>query len=553
MIIFIYEIAFKYIYIKTLKMKLLRFFLYISFLFLFTGLSAQITESSLKLGEVLNKVSEYYVDTINEKELVDKMITDMLHDLDPHSYYIKKEDVVSVQEELDGGFEGIGVSFNMLNDTLFIINPMAGGPSEKVGILPGDRIIFVNKENIAGVKIKTIEIQKKLKGPKGTRVEVSILRKGEPELIDFVITRDKIPIYSLDASYMINETTGYIKIARFSNTTIPEFKEALKSLSQQGMQDLVLDLSGNAGGYLYAAITLADDFLDGRRLLLYTQGVNNPRRNYYSSDRGNFTEGKIVVLIDELSASASEIVAGALQDWDRAVIVGRRSFGKGLVQARFELKDGSELRLTIAKYYTPSGRLIQKSYENGYDEYSKDLLNRYYNGEYLSADSISFPDSLKYFTMVKKRVVYGGGGIMPDYFVSVDTSENSNYYRSLIRQGIMNQFILRYIDENRKDLEKNYTDFKSFKDNFIVNDDMLNALIAYAKEEGLEYKQEEFETSKDYIKLVFKAYVARDLWDSTEFYQIFNQKNNSLQKAVEILQDKDLYEAKLQSPVSSEK
>jgi carboxyl-terminal processing protease len=534
-------------------MRFLRSFLYILFMFLSSNLASQVTEGTLKLGEVLGKVSKYYVDTINENDIVDKMITDMLHELDPHSYYIKKEDVETVQEELDGGFEGIGVSFNMLNDTLFIINPMSGGPSERVGILPGDRIILVNKENIAGVKMKTTDIQKKLKGPKGTQVGVSILRRGEPKLIDFVITRDKIPIYSLDAAYMINENTGYVKIARFSNTTIPEYNQALKKLNEEGMQDLVLDLTGNAGGYLYAAITLADEFMDGRRLLLYTQGAKNPRRNYYSSDRGGFTDGKIVVLIDELSASASEIVAGALQDWDRAVIVGRRSFGKGLVQARFELRDGSELRLTIAKYYTPSGRLIQKSYEDGFDEYSKDLVNRYNKGEYLSADSISLPDSLKFYTMVKKRVVYGGGGITPDYFIPVDTSEYSDYYRSLIRKGIMNQFILSYIDENRKELEKNYMDFENFNDNFVVNEEMLNALIAFAEEEGLEYKHEEFETSKNYIKHVFKAYVARDLWDSSEFYQIFNQKNNMLQKAIEILISNDMYEAKLKSPGNAEK
>jgi carboxyl-terminal processing protease len=534
------------------KMKLLRTSFYILFLFISSNLSSQVTEGTLKLGEVLDKVSKYYVDTINEKALVDKMITDMLHDLDPHSNYIKKEDVVTVQEELDGGFEGIGVSFNMLNDTLFIINPISGGPSEKVGILPGDRIILVNNENIAGVDMKTIDIQKRLKGPKGTKVQISVSRKGEASLIDFVITRDKIPIYSLDAAYMINENIGYIKIARFSNTTIPEFREALKDLNEEGMQDLVLDLTGNGGGYLYAAITLADEFLNGRRLLLYTQGAKNPRRNYYSSDRGGFTEGKVVVLIDELSASASEIVSGALQDWDRAVIVGRRSFGKGLVQARLELKDGSELRLTIAKYYTPSGRLIQKSYKEGYDEYSKELLKRYNNGEYLSADSISFPDSLKFYTMEKKRVVYGGGGIMPDFFIPVDTSDNSDYYRSLIRKGIMNQFILSYLDGTRKELEKAYTDFDSFNNGFEVSEEMLNALIAYAEDEGLEYKHEDFEKSKDYIKHVFKAYMARDLWNSSEFYQIFNQKNDMLDKAIEIVGSDKMYEGMLQSPGKSE-
>jgi len=517
-----------------------------------SALSAQFSEAGLKFGEVLDKVSKYYVDSVDENKLVEEVITDMLHDLDPHSTYISKEDVNAVQEQLDGGFEGIGITFNILKDTLFVINPISGGPSEKVGILPGDRIVLVDDENIAGVDMKSIDIQKRLKGKKGTKVKVSIKRKGVKGLIDFIIVRDKIPIYSVDAKYMIDSKTGYIKIARFSNTTLTEFREALDELKNEGMQNLVLDLSGNAGGYLFAAIKLADEFFGDRRLILYTQGEKNPRRNYYSSNNGRFTEGNIVVLIDELSASASEIVSGALQDWDRAVIVGRRSFGKGLVQARFPLNDGSELRLTIAKYYTPSGRLIQKPYDEGFEEYSKDLLNRFKGGEYVSADSIVFPDSLKYRTLIKNRIVYGGGGIMPDYFIPLDTADNTDYYRSLVRKGILNQFILSYLDKNRKSLERKYPDFQTYNTGFEVTKELSSSLVSYAEEEGLDYNEEQFGLSEDKINLLLKAYIARDLWDSTEFYQIFNKSNKSLDKAIEILEDKSKYEAKLQPTLISD-
>ncbi|MBE0653383.1 MAG: S41 family peptidase, partial [Bacteroidales bacterium] len=407
-------------------------------------LSAQFTEQSLKFGEVLDKVSRYYVDTVNEEKIVDKVISEMLHDLDPHSAYLSRDEVMASQEQLDGGFDGIGVSFNILKDTIFIINPIAGGPSERVGIRPGDRIIKIEGENVAGIGITSLEVQKKLKGPKNTRVNISVKRNNAPRHLDFTITRDKIPIYSLDAAYMINENTGYIKLARFSSTTIQEFREALKELQKNNLQNLVLDLSGNGGGYLYAAVSLADEFLSARRMIVYTEGAQNPRRDFYSTQSGNFLEGNLVVMIDETSASASEIVAGAVQDWDRAVIVGRRSFGKGLVQGRFELQDGSELRLTVAKYYTPSGRLIQKPYEEGFDEYAKDLTNRYNSGELSSEELINFPDSLKFNTLVRNRVVYGGGGIMPDYFVPIDTTGYSEYYRNLISQGILNQFMLSW-------------------------------------------------------------------------------------------------------------
>ena len=377
----------------------------------------------------------------------------MLHDLDPHSTYLSKEEVAAAQEQLEGGFEGIGVSFNILDDTIFIVNPIAGGPSEKVGIHAGDRIVKINGENVAGTGITNLDVMKKLKGPKGTKVNVSIKRRRVDKLLEFTITRDEIPIYSLDASYMVDDKVGYIKLARFSNTTMDEFNEAMTKLQGKGMKDLILDLSGNGGGYLYVAIDLADQFLAGRRMIVYTEGVHNPRRNYYSTDKGSFESGKLVIMIDETSASASEIVSGAMQDWDRAVLVGRRSFGKGLVQGRFELNDGSEIRLTVARYFTPAGRLIQKSYSEGYEAYSHELLERYNSGELSGEDTKHFPDSLKYHTLIKNRVVYGGGGILPDYLVPIDTTEYSDYYRDLISQGVLNQFILEYVDNNRKAVE----------------------------------------------------------------------------------------------------
>ena len=509
------------------------------------AISAQISDQSLKFGEVLDKVSKYYVDTVNEEKIVDKVIADMLHDLDPHSSYLSREEVNASQEQLDGGFDGIGVSFNILKDTIFIINPIAGGPSEKVGIRPGDRIIKIEGEDVAGVGITNLEVQKRLKGPKNTRVTISIKRKNVPKLLDFTITRDKIPIYSLDAAYMINETTGYIKLARFSSTTIQEFREALKELQKNDLQNLVLDLSGNGGGYLFAAVSLADEFLSARRMIVYTEGAQNPRRDFYSTQQGNFLEGNLVVMIDETSASASEIVAGAVQDWDRAVIVGRRSFGKGLVQGRFELRDGSELRLTVAKYYTPSGRLIQKPYEEGFDEYSRDLTNRFNSGELSDESNISFPDSLKFKTLVKKRVVYGGGGIMPDYYVPIDTTGYSDYYRNLISQGILNQFVLSFVDKNRKNLIASYNNFDAYNKDYAINESILGDLINYAENEGVEYNHDEFEESKALISLLVKAYIARDLWNLKEFYQIYNKVDPIFNKAVEIAENASLYEAKL--------
>lgn len=508
---------------------------------------SQFSEQSLKFGEVFDKISRYYVDTINENKFIEEIIVRTLHDLDPHSSYLNKDEVKAMQEPLDGNFEGIGVSFNILKDTIFIINPIAGGPSEKLGIRAGDRIIKIDGQNVAGIGITSTEVMKRLKGKKGTRVDVSVLRRGVNKLIDFAIIRDQIPIFSVDASYMVNDKTGYIKLSRFSSTSLKEFQSSIAALKKQGLRNLILDLSGNGGGYLNVAVELADQFISDRKMLVYTEGQQNPRREYRSSESGTFQDGMLVVMIDEGSASASEIVAGAVQDWDRAVIVGRKSFGKGLVQQPFLLNDGSMIRLTVAKYYTPTGRLIQKPYQEGFDAYSRELINRYNNGELVSSDSITFPDSLKYKTLQLKRTVYGGGGIMPDYFVPIDTSYYSNYYRDLISRGIFNQFILKYEDRNRNQLTSKYKTFSAFEREFKTDEEIIKQLISYAESEGLKFDPENFAKSRDMLHLLIKSYLARDLWTTSEFYRIYNQKDPVFLKALEIMNDPQLYNKKLQT------
>jgi carboxyl-terminal processing protease len=512
-----------------------------------TSIQAQFSEPSLKFGEVFDKISNYYVDTINESKYIEKVIIQTLHDLDPHSSYLSKEDVNAMQEPLDGNFEGIGVSFNILDDTIFIINTISGGPSEKVGILAGDRIIKIDGINEAGVGIKNIDVQKKLKGKKGTKVTVSIKRRNVPELLDFAITRDEIPIYSIDASYMVDQKTGYIKLSRFSMTSVSEFYDAFSKLKALGLQNLILDLSGNGGGYLRIAVELADQFIAGENLLVYTEGVKNPRHNYYSTNWGEFEKGKLIVMIDESSASASEIVAGAVQDLDRAVIVGRRSFGKGLVQQPFGLMDGSMIRLTVAKYYTPTGRLIQKSYDKGFDEYSKEVTDRFMFPQLSDSASGSFPDSLKYRTLNKNRVVYGGGGIYPDYFVPFDTLFFSPYYRELISKGILNQFTLNYGDRNRAELKARYKTFDDYKNSFTVTKKITDELIAYAENEKLKFNQDDFNKSESMIRLLFKAYLARDIWETSEFFQIYNEADPIFRRAIEVMSESSLYDKKLEA------
>lgn len=510
------------------------------------GMKAQFSSpDALKLALVMEKVSRYYVDSINDADVVEDAIEHLLHELDPHSSYVSKEELEEMSEELEGEFEGIGVSFTVLEDTIYIIGAISGGPSEKVGIMAGDRIVKVEGETVAGTGITSKGVQGLLKGPKGTMVDISVLRRGVGGLLDFTITRDKIPVNSLDAAYMVNERIGYLKLARFSHSTIEEFETAMKQLKAEGMEDLILDLSGNGGGWLPVAVDLADHFLSENKVIVSTAGNSVPDRKYRARQTGLFEEGNLVIMIDGSSASSSEIVSGAIQDWDRGVIVGRRSYGKGLVQQPFPLGDGSMIRLTVARYYTPTGRLIQKSYEDGYEDYAMDLIHRYNNGELSNADSIVFPESQRFQTLELKRNVYGGGGIMPDYFVAMDTSNYSDYYRDLIRRGILNRFLLQYVDENRDELLENYPDFKSFKNGYHTDQQQEEALIAFASEEELAFDQEQWDRSGKQIAILMKAYLARDLWDMTRFYEVYNSSNEIFSKAVEILKDPSMVSDKL--------
>jgi carboxyl-terminal processing protease len=502
-----------------------------------------IDKEIFKFGQVLELIERYYVDSVNKSKLIEDAIVDVLKELDPHSTFIPKEKVRDVNDQLEGDFEGVGIMFNILNDTIYVISPISGGPSEKVGVQAGDRIVEVEGENVAGVGITNKGVRDRLLGKKGTKVEVGIIRKGVDRLLHFIITRDKIPIHSLDASYMVDDKIGYIRLNRFSRTTAQEFKKSLTQLKQQGMERLILDLTGNAGGYLEIAAKLSDHFLDASKLIVYTKGLNSQRFEYKATRLGDFENGMVAVMIDEGSASASEIVSGAIQDWDRGLVIGRRSFGKGLVQRQFNLQDSSMVRLTIAEYYTPTGRLIQKPYKKGVNKYRKEIMERYEHGELTNKDSISFPDSLKYKTLVNKRVVYGGGGIMPDIFVPIDTSHVTDYLRDLMRQSLLYKFVLNYVDDNRKHLNSNYPDFATFKAQFDVdNYDIVSKLIKFAENNDLKTNENELETSTDRIKMLLKAYIARDIWNMNEFYQIYNQQNNIYIKAKQILQSPDKYQ-----------
>ncbi len=480
-------------------------------------------------------IANLYVDETNEGKLVEAAIHGMLEELDPHSTYSNAEEVKKMNEPLQGNFDGIGIQFNMAEDTLFVIQPVSGGPSEKVGIRAGDRITHVNDTLIAGVKMTTDDITRRLKGPKGTMVSVKVVRKGVEGPLSFSIKRDKIPVYSLDASYMITPKVGYIKINRFGATTYEEFMEALASLKGQGLQDLILDLQGNGGGYLNAAIDIANEFLGSGELIVYTEGRRNPRREFFAKGDGKHQSGKLVVLVDEYSASASEIVAGAVQDWDRGLVVGRRSFGKGLVQRPIDLPDGSMIRLTVARYYTPAGRCIQKPYES-IEQYNADLIERYNRGEMMSADSIHFPDSLKCTTLKKGRTMYGGGGIMPDCFVPVDTTLFTKYHSRLSNKGVLLKVHFQLIDAHREEWTKKFDDYAVFSRDFELDESMMQQLIEEGKKEGVAYNEEEFRKSEPLIKLQLKALIARDLWDMNEYYHTINVVNESVKKAVELLE-----------------
>lgn len=491
--------------------------------------TAEVGSDVQKLREVLTKVHDEYVDTVNTRNLVDEAITEMLHKLDPHSSYIPAQDRIAANEDLRGNFDGIGVEFNIFHDTIVVVTPLSGGPSEALGVQAGDKIIRVDDKNLAGVGVTSADVMKALKGPKGTEVKVTILRRGKE--IDYKIVRDKIPQYSVDVSYMVDNQIGYIKVNRFAATTYDEFHQALSKLKEQGMKKLILDLQGNPGGYMNIAIDMADDFLTAGKKIVFTKGKDRKNNSEaFSTDRGSFEQGDLIVLVNEGSASASEIVSGALQDNDRALIVGRRSFGKGLVQSPFDLSDGSELRLTVSRYYTPSGRSIQKPYQDG-DEYALDIISRYNHGEFFHADSIKFNDSLKY-TTPNGRTVYGGGGIMPDYFVPLDTSLNSHYLNELYTSTSIQEYTFDYAEQHKEELEKKgYADYLK---NFTVTDKMISELIKVGERNKVKPNPKELKEKKALFQVHIKAQIARKLWGNDGFYPVFNETNEVFKQAVKM-------------------
>jgi len=491
-----------------------------------------------KLSNLLFLLDRSYVDTVDMHEMVESAIVESLQKLDPHSVYIPKEELKKMNEPLEGNFEGVGIQFNILRDTLIVVNTIPGGPSEKIGIMAGDKILTIDTENVAGVELQNSGVVSRLRGDKGTKVTVEIKRGASADLLEFTITRDKIPLYSVDAGYMVTPETGYIKVNRFAANTVEEFHEKMALLKEQGMKNLVIDLQGNGGGYLKTAFNLADEFLSKDKLIVYTEGRSYPKESFNATEQGDWEKGKLVVLIDESSASASEIVSGAIQDWDRGLLVGRRTFGKGLVQKPFMLTDGSAVRLTISRYYTPSGRSIQKPYDGGHlEDYYKEKYDRYTSGELFNADSIQFPDSLKYQTF-NKRTVYGGGGIMPDVFVPIDTTRSSEYFGKAIRKGLVNSYALTQAEKQRKKLLKLYPTVASFKQGFIVSDDDLIDMTNYfANEGGLAFEDKDYEGSKASIAIRYKALLARSIYGPEAFYVIINDINDPLTVALKYLEN----------------
>lgn len=523
--------------------QILRVFLLFILYFLFSPVRAQFRINTsndgplrkLQIAEMA--INNLYVDSVDESKLVEDAIRGMLEKLDPHSSYLTPKEVKEANEPLQGNFEGIGVQFNMVEDTLLVIQPVSGGPSERMGIIAGDRIVSVNDTAIAGVKMQKEEIMRRLRGPKGTEVELGVVRRGIADTLHFTIVRDKIPVRSIDATYMLRPKVGYIRIGNFGATTHQEFCESLSELKQQGMQTLVLDLQGNGGGYLQAAVKIADEFLQKNDLIVYTDGRKARKAEYVAKGGGLFTKGKVYVLVDSYTASAAEIVSGAIQDHDRGIIIGRRTYGKGLVQRPLDLPDGSMIRLTIAHYYTPSGRCIQKPYEKGKQkDYAEDMLKRLKSGELTNADSVHFADSLKYYTLKQHRLVYGGGGIMPDEFVPLDTMRYTKFHRELSAKSIIINANLRYVDNQRKELQQRYPTFEDYKKNFQIPQELTDGIMAEAEKQNIRPKDDdELQRTLPYLRLQLKALIARDLWSMNEYYSIIGETNDALQRALELL------------------
>jgi carboxyl-terminal processing protease len=487
-----------------------------------------------KLNDAINYIQKSYVDSISKEQLTEDALSSLLEKLDPHSVYISAVEFNDANDALIGNFEGIGVEFRIQRDTITVMNVIAGGPSEEVGVFAGDRIVKVDGKNVARIKITNNDVMKKLKGKRGTKVKIGVYRRGLKKLLHFTITRDVIPTYSLDIAYMITNNIGYIKLNKFSATTHEEFINALLKLKAKGMKNLVLDLRYNGGGYLQAAEELADEFLSDGKLIVYTKGVHKPKSMVYATKKGNFENGHLVILIDEFSASASEIVAGALQDNDRATIIGRRSFGKGLVQEQVKLYDGSAIRLTVARYYTPTGRCIQRSYANGTEEYYTQYYERLLNENSGNPDSSAFADSLKFKTP-KGKIVYGGGGIMPDIFVPMGKDENSKYFNLLLNKGLIFQFAFDYTDKNRHTIKNTYKNAQGFIKNFSVDESLLNELLAFAEKNGVKKDEKEIALSGNNIKVYLKAYIGRNIFSDEGYYPVIQQVDNTLKKAIEVL------------------
>lgn len=495
----------------------------------------------IKLMYTSNIIRNFYVDDPNNDKIAEEGIKAMLKELDPHSTYTDPKETKAMLEQMQGSFSGIGIQYNLVSDTLYVIQTTKNGPSERAGILAGDKVIAVNDTVIAGVKIEKNEIMSRLRGKKGTPVKLDVVRRGIDRVLEFNLIRDDISTETVDAAYMVDDKVGYIRISSFGAKTYDEFMTSLDSLKSCGMKSLILDLEGNGGGYLNSAVEIASEFLDAAKLVVYTEGRANPRYDNLSYGGDGFQNGNLAVIIDETSASAAEILAGAIQDWDRGVIVGRRSFGKGLVQRPFQLPDGSMIRLTIARYYTPSGRCIQKPYNDSIN-YDDDLMNRYNSGEMSSIDSIHFSDSLKTYTLRLNRPVYGGGGIMPDYFVPMDTSRYTKYHRELATKGSIIQASLRYLDVNREKLVKNYPTAEEFDRNFVVDEEYMAILKDQAEKDQVVCKggDEEFKRSLPEIQKQLKNYIARDLWNFSDFIKMYNKNNESFKKAYELVRSKKM-------------